>query len=369
MGKGKKKHGKKHKGEDALDKKARELVDVTEGASAEAKKGKKAKKGKLSLAAPKEPHAIARAKAHREEGKRARDVVEEQGSRRHVDLYDLYESIHYREFKILLKAEDFSDLGTEVHDYWKLARRVAGQLLISVRRGPEETVGKVRDIIFLDTPDSDLYRNSLMLRVRRPYVGGVPGKAYELTLKFRDPEITKAAEEIVVPAKGVAGGRVKFKEEILLVGSALGGMRSIFSHTCQIPNRTEPIYDTLGEYTKIFPGLAKLGLKPKTKIRPAAPVGVQEVLYDLGEFGFRGAKTAKVNMAVWRDTKSQKIMIGEFAYETHFRHYGRLNPIPKLRSERLYRLLQRETGAWVELGTTKTAMYYALSGKKLDHNE
>ena len=38
-------------------------------------------------------------------------------------------------------------------------------------------------------------------------------------------------------------------------------------------------------------------------------------------------------------------------------------------ARRLYRILQRETGAWVELGNTKTSLYYGLSGKKVAHDE
>ena len=304
------------------------------------------------------PGDVATGKAHKARAKKLEH-----------DLFDLFESIHYREFKILLKAEDFAeDIGVEVHDYWKVARRVAGQLLIAVRRGPDETLAKYRDIVFLDTPAGDLYRRGYMLRVRRAYAGGVPGEKYELTLKYRSGDVAKAAEVDINPAKEIPG-RLKFKEEILLVGSELGGMRSIFSHTCQIPDQTAALGKTFGDYVRMFPGLVSLKLKSSTKMAPAAPVPVQEILYDLGEFGFRGAKTAKVNMAVWRNPQTRKIMIGEFAYETHFRHYGRLNPVPKLRSERLYRLLQRETGAWVELGTTKTSMYYGLSGKKLGHDE
>ncbi len=285
------------------------------------------------------------------------------------DLDELYESLHYREFKILLKAQDFDEaIGVEVHDYWKLARRVAGELLIHVERGKLETEPHHRDIVFLDTPRFDLYKRSYMLRVRRPYVGAEPSEAYELTLKYRSPDIAQAAG-VDTTAVRERGGRVKFKEEILLVSSELGGMRSSFSHTCQLPEQTRPIGKTIGDFTKIFPALKSLGLSASTKLSPAAPVPVQEVLYDLGEFGFRGAKTAKVNMAVWRNPQTKKIMIGEFAYETHFKHYGRLNPVPKLRSERLYRILQRETGAWVELGTTKTSLYYGLAGKKLTHDE
>lgn len=285
------------------------------------------------------------------------------------DLDELYESLHYREFKILLKAEDFDEaIDGEVHDYWKLARRVAGELLISVRRSKVETEPHYRDIVFLDTPGFDIYRNGFMLRVRRPYIGTEPAKSYELTLKFRGTDIARAGKMELSTAKEIAG-RSKFKEELLLVSSQLGGMRSIFSHTVQLKELRAPLGKTFADAMKLFPVLRTLKVPPTTKLAPASPVPVQEVLFELGEFGFRGTKTAKVNMAIWRNPKTKKVLIGEFAYETHFRHYGRLHPVPKLRSERLYRLLQRESGAWVELGTTKTALYYALSGKKLKHAE
>ena len=133
-------------------------------------------------------------------------------------------------------------------------------------------------------------------------------------------------------------------------------------------NYEGPLPATFGDCLRIFPILGVLSIPPETRIAPAIETPVEEVLYDLGELGFRGAKTAKVDMAIWRNAATGQILIGEFAYETHFRHYGRLNPVPKLRSERLYRILQRETGAWVELGNTKTWLYYGLSGRKI-HDE
>jgi hypothetical protein len=313
--------------------------------------------------------ATAKAKAKtRKKGPRGKAHVARAKKTAH-DLDALYESLHFREFKILLKAEDFDEaIHTEVHDYWKLVRRVAAELLINVRRGKLETEPHYRDIVFLDTPKFDLYRNGFMLRVRRSYVGTEPAKDYELTLKFRGPDIARAGNMDLTPSKAYPG-RSKFKEELLLVSSQLGGMRSIFSHTTQLRERSEPLGKAFRDYVRIFPHLESLEISPTAKIAPAAQVPVQEVLFELGEFGFAGAKTAKVNMAIWRNPRTKKIMIGEFAYETHFRHYGRLHPVPKLRSERLYRLLQRETGAWVELGTTKTSLYYGLSGKKLARDE
>jgi len=285
------------------------------------------------------------------------------------DLDAIYEALHYREFKVMLKAADFDQtIDREVRDYWKLARRVAGELEINIHRNETEMEPHYRDIVFLDTPRFDLYRQGFMLRVRRPYAGLDPAPTYELTLKFRGPDIARAWKMDLSPARGISG-RTKFKEELLLVPSQLGGMRSIFSHTCQLKERSEPIGTTFRDFIKIFPHLKTLDIKPSTKIAPAVKVPVQEVLFELGFFGFRGAKTAKVDMAIWRSPATKKILIGEFAYETHFEHYGRMHPVPTLRSERLYRLLQRDTGSWVELGTTKTALYYGLSGKQLQHGE
>src|SRR5262249_5040857 len=111
-----------------------------------------------------------------------------------TDLYTLFESIHYREFKILLKAQDFSgDIAADVADYWRLARDVAKQLLIGIQPSPRASVAQRRSIVFLDTPNGDLYQRSFMLRTRSPFVGERPGPAYELTLKYRSPDIAAAA--------------------------------------------------------------------------------------------------------------------------------------------------------------------------------
>jgi hypothetical protein len=362
------KHDKAHKKAAAETTKSRHASAKTKTAKAKtAKAGARAGRARAG-AGPK--RGGARRTSARPGGKESvRRVKSSAGASAVPDLYSLFESIHYREFKILLKAQDFSgDIGADVADYWKLARDVAKQLLIEIQPGPRAAVAQRRSIVFLDTPNGDLYQRSFMLRTRSPFVGDRPGPAYELTLKFRSPDIAAAAD-VDVNAVPRFGGVPKFKEELLLTHAALGGMRSIFSHTCQLKEQTAPLGSTLGDLAQIFPELGKLGLNPKTKLGPASPVPVEEVLYDLGLFGFRGGRSAKVNMAVWRRSDTEEVMIGEFAYETHFRHYGKLHPHPKLRSERYYRLLQRETGAWVELGSTKTALYYGLSGKKIGHDE
>jgi len=285
-----------------------------------------------------------------------------------VDLDAIFEAIHFREFKILLKPEAFSDLERDVRDYWKLAKSVARQVPAMIDESPRSHVPQLREVTFFDTPRFDLYRRSYILRRRTPYKGDAPGPAFELTMKFRHPDPDLAWRTPISHAKGLPG-IVKFKEELLLVASQLGGMRSVFSHTCQLKNQNMKLGTTMRDFTRIFPSLAGSGVAQAARVTPVSKAGIEEVLFDLGILHFGGGRNAKVNIAIWRDRETQRVLIGEFAFETAFKHYGRLHPRPKHRSERFYRLLQRETGAWVDLGTTKTALAYALSGKKLEHDE
>ncbi|HEY8515614.1 MAG TPA: hypothetical protein VIS07_08875 [Candidatus Binatia bacterium] len=285
-----------------------------------------------------------------------------------LDLDAIFEAIHFREFKILLKPEAFSDLERDARDYWKLAKSVARQVPALIDESPRSDVPRVREVTFFDTPRFDLYRRSYILRRRTPYKKGEPGEKFELTLKFRHPDPDLAWRTSVACAKGLPG-IMKFKEELLLVASQLGGMRSVFSHTCQLKNQAMKLGTTLGDFTRIFPSLAAVKLAKGTRIAPVSKVGIEEVLFELGVIHFGGGRNAKADIAVWRERETGRVLIGEFAFETAFKHYGRMHPRPKHRSERFYRLLQRETGAWVDLGSTKTALAYALSGKKIDHEE
>jgi hypothetical protein len=206
-----------------------------------------------------------------------------------------------------------------------------------------------------------------MLRKRAPYVHGKPGSHFELVLKYRGPDVLRAAGARVQAAPQYEGVE-KFKEELLLVEDHLGGMRSIFSHTCKLKEHRWELGTRLSEAGRTFPGLSELKALPTAPVRPVGEISIEEVLFELGSIDFGGG-SASVTMAVWRDAKTKNVLTGEFSFETTFRRYGKLEAQPKLRSERFYRLLQKETGAWVDLGTTKTALVYGLAGKKLAHHE
>lgn len=282
-------------------------------------------------------------------------------------LEEVFDRIHFREFKVLLKPESFTDIDTDVRDYWKLARTVARHSSAIVSESRDAGVPELREVVFFDTPRADLYAHGYMLRKRARYVHGKPGPHFELVLKYRGPDVRRAAG-VDVRAAPQYEGVEKFKEELLLVADHLGGMRSVFSHTCKLKEHRWELGTKFSEATRIFPGLGDLKVLPTAAIKAVGEAPVEELLFPLGNIDF-GGRSADVNMAVWRNAKTKKILTGEFSFETHFHRYGKLEPSPKLRSERFYRLLQKQTGAWVDLGTTKTALVYALAGSAVQHAE
>ena len=58
---------------------------------------------------------------------------------------------------------------------------------------------KVREVLFVDTPDFRLYNNAFILRRRIQYVDGFPVGEPEIVFKFRHPDIQVAAETDVRP--------------------------------------------------------------------------------------------------------------------------------------------------------------------------
>jgi hypothetical protein len=157
-----------------------------------------------------------------------------------------------------------------------------------------------------------------------------------------------------------------FKEELLPAADRLGGMRSVFAHACSLKHHSWELGNRVSEASRVFPGLSDLKVLPTAALKPVGEVRIEEAFFELGEVDF-GGYVADVRMAVWRDAATQKVLVGEFSFETQFHRYGKLHPQPKLRSERFYSLLQQETGAWLDLGTTKSALVYAMAGVKPRH--
>src|SRR5262249_21699467 len=146
---------------------------------------------------------------------------------------------------------------------------------------------KIREVVFWDTGDFQLYNHSFILRRRIAYKDGFPEGEPEIVFKFRHPDMQKAAVLDMRP-KIAANYRIKFKAEALPLKDQVGGYRLLFSHNVQFPLSQAPEGDrrSLGMLARVFPGLEQLKLSDADKIELVNRTIVEEVLQDLGVLDF-----------------------------------------------------------------------------------
>src|SRR5215468_6919895 len=150
---------------------------------------------------------------------------------KYADGMPLHE-VRYLECKLILRPNHFTSRDS-LFDFTKVLRRPAKESGVDF-----DTVGfideplKIREVLFLDTPDFELYNNAFILRRRIPYKDGFPTGDPEVVFKYRHPDLQKAAEIDVRPR--IKGDyRIKFKAEALPLKDGLGGIRMLFSHNVE----------------------------------------------------------------------------------------------------------------------------------------
>ena len=273
------------------------------------------------------------------------------------------DDIHYREYKILLRPERFFD-PHQFEVYWHKLCLIAPEFKVGVVTNKDGFKRQVREVLFYDTPDYDLYRNAFILRKRTFYTDGWPEPEHELTFKFRHPDFKVAADVDVTPhLNGTAN--IKFKEELLPSKDSVGDMRSLYSHNCVLLSPGIVLDEGLERITSVFPVLAEhCAVAKGTGISLVNNLPVEEVQVNCGSFDFGHGLIAKATIAVWRDRSTESSIIGEFAFQAKFDRYDALHAKARTRSEEFFKAIQTRTPEWVQLGTTKTALVYNF-GKQL----
>jgi hypothetical protein len=222
---------------------------------------------------------------------------------------------------------------------------------------------RIREVLFLDTPDFRLYNNSFILRRRTEYQDGFPVSDPEVVFKYRSPDMQKAASVDVRPK--IAGPyRVKFKSEALPLKDQAGGYRLLFAHNCIFPISSvhEGDRTNLRVIAKGLPALADLIGTAEGRVELVNSTLVEEVLMDMGPLDFGKGMVTKTNISLWRSLGDHHVMCGEYAYQARFERSDDVNEIVKRRVEELFIKLQLVADGWLMLGTTKTGLVYRLKG-------
>jgi hypothetical protein len=280
------------------------------------------------------------------------------------------DDVHYLECKIVLKPDRFTSLKSFI-DFGKLVNQVAkesGVELFSDR--PAEPQPQIKEVVFLDTADFRLYNNAFILRRRVTYQSGFPVGDPEIVLKFRHPDLQKAAELDVRPSFPCVF-QVKFKVEALPLRDKVGGMRLLFSHNVEFGMSQAPQVDrgALGTLVRVLPCLAPLKKSDTETVDLVNQTIIEEVLVELGNLDFGKGVGANANVALWRGRGDHKPIVGEFSFQTKFDRKDELHTKALHRCEQFFCSLQNIASDWVALGTTKTGAVYRLGGKPTQSHE
>src|ERR1700691_2495536 len=266
--------------------------------------------------------------------------------------------IHYREYKILLKPDRFTSKRGFV-EFWEDVTKTIKKLGLKVDVDADAFDSQVREVLFYDTPQFDLYNHHFILRKRTFYDQGWPRAGHELTFKYRDPDLKAAAAVDVRPQLG-GHDEIKFKEELLLERDRLGGIRTVYSHGCVLTSPAIELDRGIEDIAKAFPTLKKIDITPRTQMELVNNVAVEEVQNTMGMIHFHHHFKGKATVAIWRSRALEKSLSGEFAFQCKFDSIEEVSKESIELSEEFYKRVQLDCADWVKLGTTKTAMVYGL---------
>jgi hypothetical protein len=278
--------------------------------------------------------------------------------------------IQYLEAKLILKPDRFTSVES-FRDFGKLVKRTAKSQKVGFVDDPEAgRRPEIREIIFVDTPESRLYNNSFILRRRISYVDGFPVGDPEIVFKFRHPDEQKAAAVNVRP--NISGKyRIKFKAEALPLKDQIGGFRILYSHNCQfgMSQVHEGERPSMATLSKVFPALSALKKSDEETVNLVSGAIVEEVLLHLGELDFGKAVVAKCDVALWRTRGEHMPVVGEFAFQVKFERKQDVHRKARDLVEQFFISLQHDVKDWISLGTTKTGMVYRLKDNATQSHE
>ena len=279
--------------------------------------------------------------------------------------------VQYLEAKIILKPDGFVSLES-FREFGRQVQRVAKHLQIGMIHDAKiASRPDIREILFLDTSDFRLYRNSFILRRRIRYVDGFPVGDPEIVCKFRHPDEQLAASMDMRPK--IAGDfRIKFKLETLPLKDRVGGSRALYSHNCEFglsQMRGDGKHFPLSTLCRVVPALASVESRQDEEIHLVNEAIVEEVLLELGHFDFGSGIHGKTNVALWRTRGEHLPLVGEFAFQVKFKRASDLDDAARKKCEQLFISLQHDLGPQVLLGSTKTGIVYQLKGSPPQSHE
>jgi hypothetical protein len=266
--------------------------------------------------------------------------------------------ITHREFKLLLRAENFPTKRSVIAFNDELAT-IATRLHVDYEEFDSLDCG-VRQVRFFDTKDQHFRKNNVILRIRRDQSSGWPDETWEVTFKRRSADYQKAADFDIGSSLGIRERR-KFKEEILR-GDELGSVRRIFSNNNVFESPLQNYTAPMSRIAEIFRGLHAFEFDPALVVEPVNEARIFEIQAKLGMLRFGKDVTAHVDLAVWNrpTVDAFNVLVGELAFAYKVLGTSEKHQEGHETADRFFREVQEPLKDRLFEGTTKTALIYGV---------
>lgn len=261
-----------------------------------------------------------------------------------------------REYKILLKAQNFVSFNQGCELFWELVESVALDHSVKIKK--QNKAYPQREICFIDTADFSLYKHGFMLRLRSEEVSAVEeirlGKDAEMTLKFRASDFESV---LIAPVKfddKLFTGELSTEEDVVVKATAPVSVYSVSSTVY----RPGPVPSDLSSLLKYYPDMKKAGFTGNAPLKTVNGIEVAEKRLRLGELKF-GDEKVKTIFSAWYKKGQEKPFIAEFSFKVKLKDK---NPARRIRSleqiDRFFVDLVKRGKLFVALGQTKTGLIY-----------
>jgi hypothetical protein len=270
---------------------------------------------------------------------------------------NLTESFVYRKFKLPLDHSRLSDPKT-LAELRTAARQAAITTGVALSEPAWRGHTRNRSVIFYDTDEFDLYRNSFILRKRTPLSRDHSARQ-EIVFKFRHPDRLVALRVDPRPAAEIPH-ILRFKEQVLPSPPNERGMMSIFWHGCKIFEQCNLQDLPYGRLAAVFPALRQLRVHPDTPIKSVNGVTVHESLSEICKLEFAEQVTARALLSRWSLRPGQRTLAAELSFQIKYDLRKISSAGIRSQSESLYLELQSRLAGWTKPGGTKVREVYRL---------
>lgn len=221
--------------------------------------------------------------------------------------------VESRSYKFLAKLPEGADAKETVSELLARVKKAAADNGFAFKERKKGEEWRFSEKWYYDTPGRDLYKKGYVIRETYRFAEGEgpnPDK-FTLTVKEMSPgDLARLLDSTLGPVPG-SESLLKFEENISL--NETGELQSYFESAISSSVKKEDLGQrTLGDFAKLYPALAALGIPVDTRLVPVKGYSVQ---LKFGSFKLADGSRARGDIEVWSKKPGGKPVVAEIAFD------------------------------------------------------